>query len=374
MVIKENRNQIIEPGLKVVAWEITWSCNLNCAHCRAESGYDPHPNDLSTEECYRLLDQIREVGRPMIIFTGGEPLLRPDFFDIVAYARGLGFVCVVGTNGTLVTPEIAARMKTAGISRVSISLDFPVADLHDKFRGQSGAFDDAMRGIECLKGADVPFQINTTVTSLNVDYLEQTLNLALELDAAAFHPFMLVPTGRGKELRDVELSAEDYEDTLNWMYDRQIELGDRIFFKPTDAPHYLRVIRQRRREGCGGCGPAQMESKHTIGDNPHNQITRGCLAGTGFCFISHLGRVQGCGYLDIEAGNIRRQTFAEAWFDSPLFNDIRDLSKLKGKCGVCEYQRLCGGCRARAYEGTGDYLESEPYCLYQPAAVTEAAR
>ncbi len=374
MVLKENGSQIIDPALKVVAWELTWSCNLNCIHCRAESGYDPHPNDLGTEECSRLLDQIRAVGRPMIIFTGGEPLLRPDFFEIVAYARSLDLICVVGTNGTLVTPEIAARMKAAGISRVSISLDFPMADLHDNFRGQPGAFEAAMTGIRYLKEADVPFQVNTTITTLNVDYLEQTLDLAIDLGAAAFHPFMLVPTGRGKELRDIELSAEDYEATLNWMYDRQAELGDRIFFKPTDAPHYLRIIRQRRSSCGGGCGPAQMEAKHTIGTSPHNQITRGCLAGTGFCFISHLGRVQGCGYLDIEAGNVREQTFGEVWFDSPLFNDIRDLSRLKGKCGACEYKRLCGGCRARAYEGTGDHLEAEPYCLYQPAAVTQAAR
>jgi radical SAM protein with 4Fe4S-binding SPASM domain len=310
----------------------------------------------------------------MIIFTGGEPLLRPDFFDIVAYARSLDLICVVGTNGTLVTPEIATRMQTAGISRVSVSLDFPMADLHDKFRGHQGAFESAMTGIRNLKAAGVPFQINTTVTKLNVDHLEATLNMAIDLGAAAFHPFMLVPTGRAKDMSDVELSAEDYEATLNWIYDRQIELGDRIFFKPTDAPHYLRVIRQRRSCGSTGCGPAEMEAKHTIGTNPHNQITRGCLAGTGFCFISHLGRVQGCGYLDLEAGNVREQTFSEVWYDSPLFNDIRDLSKLKGKCGICEYQRLCGGCRARAYESTGDYLESEPYCLYQPAPVPETAR
>jgi radical SAM protein with 4Fe4S-binding SPASM domain len=171
---------------------------------------------------------------------------------------------------------------------------------------------------------------------------------------------MLVPTGRGRELADLVLSPEEHERILNWIYDKQEELGDRIQFKPTDAPHYMRIVMQRRK----GQTASSAKSPHSL-----DSLSRGCLAGTGFCFISHVGRVQGCGYLDVEAGNVREQDFASIWSDSPVFNKLRDLSNLKGKCGACEYRRPCGGCRARAYEATGDYLSEEPYCIYQPGAV-----
>ena len=164
----------------------------------------------------------------------------------------------------------------------------------------------------------------------------------------------------------VELSPEEYEKTLNWVYDKQAELGDSILFKPTCAPHYLRVVRQRQKQSRQI--PASKKSEPSAGHHPMHSITRGCLAGTGFCFIPHRGRVQGCGYLDVDAGNIREASFSQIWADSPLFRDLRELGNLKGKCGVCEYKRICGGCRARAYEATGDYLEAEPYCVYEPVA------
>ena len=171
-----------------------------------------------------------------------------------------------------------------------------------------------------------------------------------------------MPTGRGKGLEGDELSAEEYEKALNWVYDRQLELGDKIFFKPTDAPHYLRVMKQRQRQADEG-HIAKVEARLI---NAVHVITRGCLAGTGFCFISHTGGVQGCGYLEVEAGNLRKQSFGEIWEGSSLFQSLRDLTNIKGKCGNCEYKRICGGCRARAFEATGDFLEAEPYCLYQP--------
>ena len=313
--IESNLRQgdVITPRLQLVAWEITRSCNLFCAHCRASAGHGQYSGELSTEECFHLIDEILEVDVP--------------------------------------------------ISRLAISLDFPVAELQDDFRGKRGAFEAAMAGIVNARRAGVEIQINSTVTKLNVSYLDELLSLALRVGAVAFHPFMLVPTGRGKGLESVELSSGQYEETLNWIYDKQLELGDRIFFKPTDVPHYLRVVKQRQSQNRGvkKLGP-------TSGHNPANAITRGCLAGIGFCFISHRGSVQGCGYLDVEAGNIREQSFGQIWADSPLFNDLRKLSNIKGKCGICEYKRICGGCRARAYEATGDYLEAEPYCIYQPAA------
>jgi len=300
--------------------------------------------------------------RPIIILTGGEPLVRQDVLQIAKYAVNRGLRVVMGSNGTLVTEEMAVKSKGVPISRLAISLDFPTAKLQDDFRGKAGAFEAAMTGIVNARHAGIEVQINSTITKLNVSLLNELLSLALKVGAVAFHPFLLVPTGRGKGLESVELSPEEYEKTLNWIYDKQLELGDRMFFKPTDAPHYLRVVSQRQKQS------RKVKSKSTAGHHPMQSITRGCLAGIGFCFISHRGKVQGCGYLDVEAGDVRKQPFSQVWADSPLFNDLRDLSNIKGKCGVCEYKKICGGCRARAYESTGDYLEAEPYCVYEPIA------
>lgn len=353
----------IAPRLQLVAWEITRSCNLFCAHCRASSTYGPYRSELSTEECFRIIDEILEVGKPILILSGGEPLLRPDIFQVAEYAVGKGLRVVVGSNGTLITGEIAMRLKEVGVARIGVSLDFPAPELQDEFRGKAGAFEAAMAGIAEAYKAGIDVQINSTVTKLNAHYLDELLALALRLGAVAFHPFMLVSTGRGKGLEKEELDPLEYEQILNWVYDKQAELGDRIFFKPTDAPHYLRVIKQRDAK----TGSSIQGSADTHGSM--SSLTRGCLAGVGFCFISHRGEVQGCGYLDIVAGSLREESFGKIWYDSPLFCGLRDLSNIKGKCGVCEYKRICGGCRARAYESTGDYLESEPYCIYKPIAL-----
>jgi len=361
-----DQGEIITPNLQLVAWEITRSCNLFCAHCRGSSTYGGYEDELSTDECFRLIDEILKIGRPIIILTGGEPLVRPDVLPIAKYAVNQGLKVVMGTNGTLITNEMATKLKEVPISRLAISVDFPVANLQDDFRGQTGAFEAAIAGIASARQAGIPVQINSTITKLNVHYLEELLSLSLKVGAVAFHPFLLVPTGRGKSLQSVELSPEQYEEVLNWIYDKQLELGERMFFKPTDAPHYLRIVKQRQKQSRESGKPSLKKPASTSRHDPANAITRGCLAGTGFCFISHQGRVQGCGYLDVEAGNIRTQPFSQIWTDSTLFNDLRNLSNIKGKCGVCEYKRICGGCRARAYEATGDYLEAEPYCVYRP--------
>jgi len=366
---KTNREptDVITPGLQLVAWEITRSCNLFCAHCRASADNNKYSGELTTGECYRLIDQILEIGRPIMILTGGEPLVRKDVFSIAKYAVNKGLRVVIGTNGTLITEEIASQMKDIPISRIGISLDFPTASLQDGFRGKAGAFEAVMQGIANARKAGIEVQINCTVTRLNVTYLNRLLSLALEVGAVAFHPFLLVPTGRGKGLESVELSPQEYEQTLNWTYDKQMELGDRIFFKPTDAPHYLRIVDQRQKQKNKNDISSQPNVlSNTPHHHPTNAITRGCLAGTSFCFISYQGKVKGCGYLDVEAGDVKKQSFSQIWAESPLFNHLRDLSNIKGKCGICEYKRICGGCRARAYESTGDYLESEPYCIYEP--------
>ncbi|OGN91414.1 MAG: radical SAM/SPASM domain-containing protein [Chloroflexi bacterium RBG_13_50_10] len=356
----------------MVAWEITRSCNLFCAHCRSSSAAGVYKDELSTEECFRLIDSIVEVGKPVLILSGGEPLLRQDLFQIAEYAVRKGLRVVMGTNGTLITEAVARKLKDTPISRVAVSIDFPTPELQDKFRGKAGAFEAAISGIARLRQAGIQVQVNSTITRLNMKYLNELLNLALEAGAVAFHPFMLVPTGRGKGLEAVEMTPDEYEQTLNWVYDQQKELGNSMFFKPTDAPHYQRIMRQRYTAGAPqepllGQKPAGKPTNEAI-----NSMTRGCLAGINFCFISHRGRVQGCGYLDVEAGNIRDRSFKQIWTDATLFRQLRDLSNIKGKCGVCEYKRVCGGCRARAYESTGDYLEAEPYCIYQPASLQKS--
>jgi len=352
-----------KPNLKLVAWEITRRCNLFCAHCRASALDEEYAGELSTSEAFHIVDQIAEVAKPILILTGGEPLLRQDIFEIGKYAHSKGFRVVMGTNGTLVTPKIAARLKKVPISRISVSIDFPTASLQDEFRGKDGSFVEALSGVHNAHEAGLEVQINSTISRLNAKYLPQLVDMALELKVAAFHPFLLVPTGRGKGLAEQELAPEEYEEVLRWICKKQQELGNKLFFKPTDVPHYQRVIRQ--------CGVKQTVSHGHPGTFPTSQRgldtnTRGCMAGTGFCFISHVGQVQGCGYFDVSAGNLQEQSFASVWNDSPLFNELRDIENLKGKCGICEFKHVCGGCRARAYEATGDYLEAEPYCIYQP--------
>lgn len=368
---QSKQDERIPHRLQMVAWEITRSCNLSCVHCRASATNKAYADELSTEECFRLIDEIAQVGKPVLILTGGEPLLRHDIVEVGKYAVKHGLRVVMGSNGTLITEEMAGKLGEIPVSRIGVSIDFPMPELQDTFRSKPGAFKAAMDGIAMAQKAGIEVQINSTITKLNLPYLNDLLNLALNAKAVAFHPFMLVPTGRGKGLESVEMSSEEYEQTLHWVYDKQVELGDRISLKPTDAPHYARVIRQRSKDG------KSMQKAYTEGhDDRHrqnnmNSMTRGCLAGISFCFISHRGRVQGCGYLDVEAGNIRDKKFSEIWANSTVFRNLRELSNIKGKCGICDYKRACGGCRARAYETTGDYLEAEPYCVYKPTRVQQ---
>jgi heme b synthase len=371
MNTRVSKDERIPHRLQMVAWEITRSCNLRCAHCRAAATQDTYQDELSTEECFRLIDEILKVGRPVLILTGGEPLLRHDIMDVGKYAAEHGLRIVMGSNGTLITEEVAKKLKQIPISRIGVSIDFPKPELQDEFRGQSGAFKAAMDGITIAREAGIEVQINSTITKLNLPHMDDLLNLALDSGAVAFHPFMLVPTGRGKGLESVEMSQEEYEQTLQWVCDKQSELGDRIFFKPTDAPHYARVVSQRNKKHNLKRPFHNKKVGHPNSHHSINRITRGCLAGTGFCFISHRGKVQGCGYLNVEAGNIRDRSFGDIWINSEVFLNLRNLSNIKGKCGVCEYKVVCGGCRARAYEATGDYLEAEPYCIYQPAVLQQ---
>jgi heme b synthase len=344
-----------EATLRLVAWEVTRNCNLNCVHCRAAATRGPYSGELETPAALRLLDQIAETGDPIVILTGGEPLLRPDIFELAGYGTRIGLRMVMAPNGTLITDEIAAKMADAGIKRISISLDGATRETHDKFRCVEGAFDGALRGIERAKKAGIEFQINTTVTRSNLDQIPRIQELAVSLGAVAHHIFLLVPTGRGKYIVDQEITAEEYENTLNWFYDQRDKTP--LQLKATCAPHYYRILRQRAK------ADGQTVSYQTHG---LDAVTRGCLGGIGFCFISHRGVVQPCGFLDVNSGDVTRTSFADIWKHSETFQALRNHKNLKGKCGDCEYNRVCGGCRARAFEATGDILAEEPLCSYRP--------
>lgn len=368
---------------RLVFWETTAGCNLACIHCRRITVADQLlPQDLTTGEAFELIDQIAAFARPIFVLSGGEPLFRPDIFDIARHASDAGLIVALATNGTLIDAVVAREIRDSGVQRVSISFDGADAPTHDIFRG-AGAFDKAIAGMQHLRAAGVPYQINTTVAKHNVDQMPQTLALAHTMGAQALHLFLLVPVGCGVEIADdQQISPVEYEAVLNWMYDAEMAGGMEL--KATCAPHYFRIVRQRqteeRRQGIFRERPASHGRQKHAGSNgasghpgaaagAMNAMTKGCLAGTGVCFVSHRGEIFPCGYLPLEAGNIRRQPFREIWEDSSLFAELRDPDLLGGKCGLCEFKRVCGGCRARAFGMTAEYLGEEPFCTYEPAAI-----
>jgi len=346
------------PALRLVAWETTRRCNLSCLHCRAGAQDQDYPGELTTTQGEAFLRDLTSLGKPVVIMTGGEPLLRADIFHLAQYGDNLGLRMVMAVNGTLLTPEIAQKLKDCGIQRLSISLDGPDAKSHDSFRGQPGAYAGALAGMAAARAAGLEFQINTTVTRSNLPWIERLYDLAVELGAAAHHIFLLVPTGRGRALTGEIITAQEYEEVLHWFADKKFA-GPPLELKATCAPHFYRIIRQEaKRRGV----------KLDFATHGLDAVTKGCLGGQGFAFVSHVGQVQPCGYLELAAGDIKRQPFSQIWRESELFLRLRDADRLEGKCGVCEYRRVCGGCRARAYEVSGSELAEEPLCLYQPAA------
>ena len=342
--------------LRLVAWEVTRTCNLNCVHCRAASERGPYPGELNRDKCREILEQIALIDKPIIILTGGEPLLRKDIFDLALHGTQLGLRMVMASNGTLLNPQTAEKIKSSGIKRVSISIDGANAPEHDQFRKVPGAYRGALEGIDILKKAHIEFQINTTVTKHNVHQIQEILNLAIELGAAAHHIFLLVPTGRARDMVNQEIEALEYENLLRWFYTMRNEVP--LHLKATCAPHYYRILRQEAHT------KGEKVDYETFG---LDAVTRGCLGGTSFCFISHDGVVQPCGYLELNSGDLKTSSFGSVWQNSEIFKQLRDSSAYKGKCGRCEYLKFCGGCRARAFEATGDFLAEEPLCMYQPS-------
>ena len=360
------------PAPRLIFWETTAGCNLRCIHCRRITVADQlTPQDLTTQEAFEMIDEIAAVGKPVFVLSGGEPLFRPDIFEIARYATDAGLPVALATNGTLIDDAVAQRVYDSGVKRVSISFDGSDAATHDMFRGLPGSFEAAIRGFKALRNVGLPVQINTTVANHNKTQLESMLALAKELGAVALHLFLLVPVGCGVEIAEEQMvSAAEYEQVLNWLYDTEQNEPD-LQLKATCAPHYFRVMRTRRaeekRQGVVRDLPASHDRQ--LNGHPHGQMhaaTKGCLAGTGVAFVSHRGEVFPCGYLPVEAGNVRAQTFGDVWFDSPLFAEMRDPDLLDGKCGICQFKSLCSGCRARAYGVTGDYMAEEPFCAYEP--------
>jgi len=312
---------------------------MYCKHCYRDAGVKAE-EELSTSEGCALIDQIAGAGFKIMIFSGGEPLMRNDIFTLVSHARGKGLRPVFGTNGTLITGETALRLKDSGAAVMGISLDSIDPGKHDEFRATPGAWQGAVDGMRACREAGLPFQIHTTVMDWNMPEIENLTDFAVEAGAVGHHIFFLVPTGRAVDIAEESLRAEQYEELLHRIMKKQAETP--IELKPTCAPQFMRIA-------------SQLGIK--------TRFSKGCLAGVSYCIISPMGIVQPCAYLNIPAGNVRETTFGEIWRESEIFKTLR-TAKYKGGCGSCRYQKVCGGCRARAYFYHGDYMAEEPWCLH----------
>ncbi|TBV79463.1 MAG: radical SAM protein [Desulfobulbaceae bacterium] len=344
---------------KWLAWEITRRCNLRCVHCRSSSelNIEGHP-DFSLAEARRVLDDITSYAKPVVVLSGGEPLLRDDVFEIAAYGTAKGLRMCLATNGALVNAEVCRRLKKVGIRMVSLSLDGADAAVHDNFRNQPGAFAGTINAAELFRQHEIPFLVNSSFAKRNQTEIPKVYRLAKEIGARAWYMFMIVPTGRGEVIMRELISSEEYEELLAWHYDMEKNEAD-LLVRPTCAPHYYRVVLQRAKE------EGEKFKSRTLQFSTGG--TKGCLAGQLIALIDVDGNVLPCSYFPLPAGNLRDQSFKEIWENSELFREMRDFKGYKGRCGRCEYVRVCGGCRARAYAVSGDYLAEEPYCGYQPS-------
>lgn len=355
----------------IVFWEMTKACALACRHCRAVAQPRRHPLELTTEEGLGLIDQVAGMGTPLLVLTGGDPLMRPDLVEFIQHGHAKGMRVSLAPSATrLVTAETLARAREAGLARASLSLDGSTALIHDAFRRTPGSYDRTIQAIPAAGQAEVSLQINTTVSRHNLHDLDNLAEMVAEFGAVLWDLFFLVPTGRGQQ-QDM-ITPEQHEAVFNWLYD----LAKRVSFdiKTTAAEHYRRVVVQRRhaeslrqaqdeahRDASPGIAGPGFQLRDSIGRAP-----KGVNDGNGCCFISHIGEVYPSGFLPLVVGNVRQQPLAEVYCHAPVFLELRDPARLKGKCGRCEYKHLCGGSRARAYALTGDYLAEEPNCIYQP--------
>jgi AdoMet-dependent heme synthase len=335
----------------IIAFEVTRHCLLDCPYCRAAAGPAEKLMELTTPQCKKILKSVANFTttsrqKPLIILTGGEPMLRSDICDLVRYGRKLNMKMALATCGYAINDQSIAKLKKAGLSILSFSIDGASAISHDIFRNSPGSFEMVTSAAKTARKARVPFQINTTITKQNADELVVIAELAEELGARCFNVFILVPTGRASQIADEILDPVEYETLLHELL--RLKLESKIEVRLTCAPQFARISRQQKLEKL--TGPVS-----------------GCIGGGGFGFISCRGDVQACGFLDVSAGNLfeKGQSFKKIWTKSEFLKNLRDLSQYKGNCAICEYSAVCRGCRARAYAATGDYLVSDPLCKYQ---------
>ena len=339
----------------LVIWEVTQACDLACVHCRASAQSERHPSELSTEQGYRLLDEIRRFGEPLMVFTGGDPLKRPDLFDLVRHSVSIGLRTNVTPSATpLLTAEAIEAFKAAGVTRMAISLDGPDAASHDDFRGIPGTFDRAMFALSHARDIGLDTQLQTTVTRRNMARLPEMAEIAKQVRTKMWSLFFLIVTGRAAEEDD--LRAAEYEQVFEFMYD--LSKTAPFGVKTTEAMHYRRYVAQR------------IKAEHGVTENENAKgvawRTAGVSDGKGFVFVSHTGEIFPSGFLPVSGGNVLQDSLTTVYRDAPLFRTLRDTTQREGKCGICEYQKICGGSRSRAYALTGDYLAEDPRCVYQP--------
>lgn len=352
----------------IAIWEVTQACDLACVHCRASAQPYRHPAELSTEEGKGLIDQIAEMQVPVFVLTGGDPIKRPDLFDLIGHARSRGVRVSLTPSATpLLTREIVARLKEAGLARLAVSMDGATAETHDAFRGMSGSFARTIDAVRWANEIGLPVQINTTFSRRNIAEIEAIVALIESLKITLWSVFFLVPTGRGK-LNDL-LNAEEFEQVFAKIY--SLSKTASFDIKTTEAQHYRRFVLQQRvaERRAGLQGTASEKVEDSIGRAP-----RGLNDGKGFVFVSHTGEVFPSGFLPLSAGNVRQQPLSSIYRESPLFLGLRDTSKLEGKCGACEFKEICGGSRSRSYALTGNPHGEEPCCSYVTRGYTWAAR
>ena len=335
-------------------WEMTTACNLHCIHCHA-SGGSRAPDELTTEEAKHLLDQLARVSEfRMMAYTGGEPLVRPDLFELLAYSQALGFTNTMATNATLIDDDVAERLRSLGLVIAAVSLDGFDAETHDYVRGHPGTFEATLKGIRALRRAGILLHINITAMEYNMDQLEPLMALVDELGTGILLMYQLVPVGRGRGIEKAALDLSANERLIRFMAEAQ--QVTHAIMEPVAGPQYWPFLLQR--SGIRG-GPLLRLAE---------TVFHGCSAGRGFVYIKPNGDVWPCPFIEVTCGNLREASFATIWETAPVLDNLRRREDLlQGRCGECEYRRLCRGCRGRAWATAGDYLAEDPSCFIHPS-------
>src|SRR5512143_4098184 len=357
---------------KWIAWEVTRRCNFNCVHCRSASTMNSFDTAFTLDKAKKLIDDIASFATPVIVLSGGEPLLRTDVFDIAAYGTSKGLRMCMATNGSLVTEEVCQKMKSSGIKMVSMSLDGAIPETHDDFRRQPGAFAGVERAAALFNKHGIEFLLNSSFTKRNQKEIPDVMRVAKKLGAKAWYMFMIVPTGRGEDIMSELISKEDYEEILKWHYEMEKNESE-LLVRPTCAPHYYRVVPQMAK--AEGVKFQRRSLSFSTGGG------KGCIAAQSICLIDAFGEVKPCSYFPVSAGNVKKTPFREIWEKSPLFLELRNFKGYKGKCGVCEYLNVCGGCRARLRRerrlprgGAVLHLHPHPHAEEHLPAMTKSAK